>query len=146
MALKDSSNEYADIIHLPHHTSKTRPRMSMHDRAAQFSPFSALTGHEAAIRETARLTEGRIELDEIYKMELDEKLLMILSHLKQRPTVSITYFKKDEKKAGGSYEEIRGVIRTVDLTERTILMENRSKIPIDDIVDIDSEILSPSFL
>ena len=140
MALKDSSNEYADIIHLPHHTSKTRPRMSMHDRAAQFSPFSALTGHEAAIRETARLTDARVDLDETYKMELDEKLLMILSQLKPRPMVSITYFKKDEKKAGGSYEIIEGVIRKVDLTERMIVMENRLKIRIDDIVDICSKI------
>ena len=140
MALKDSSNEYADIIHLPHHTSKTRPRMSMHDRAAQFSPFSALTGHEAAIRETARLTDAKVDLDETYKMELDEKFLMILSQLKQRPMVSITYFKKDEKKAGGSYEIIEGVIRKVDLTERMIVMENRLKIRIDDIVDICSKI------
>ena len=111
MALKDSSAEYADIINLPHHVSKTRPKMSMHDRAAQFSPFAALTGYDAAIKETARWTDEKIDLDETSKVSLDEKLLFIMSRLAEKPVVTITYFKKDDRKDGGTYEVIEGCIK-----------------------------------
>ena len=102
MALKDSSKEYGDIINLPHPESRKHPRMSMHDRAAQFSPFAALTGHGAAIAETARLTDNKMELDENYKASLDEKLMIIMAKQKEKPMVVITFFKKDERKAGGA--------------------------------------------
>ena len=137
MALKDSSKEYADIIDLPHHVSKTRPKMSMHDRAAQFSPFAALTGYDAAIKETARWTD---DLDETSKVSLDEKLLFIMSRLAEKPVVVITYFKKDERKDGGTYEVTEGCIRKVDVYEGSVVMEDRSKIRIEDIIDIDSEL------
>lgn len=138
--MKDSSKEYADIIDLPHHVSKTRPKMSMHDRAAQFSPFAALTGYDAAIKETARWTDGKVDLDETSKVSLDEKLLFIMSRLAEKPVVVITYFKKDERKDGGTYEVTEGCIRKVDVYEGSVVMEDRSKIRIEDIIDIDSEL------
>lgn len=137
MAQKDSMKEYGDIINLPHHVSKKHPQMSMHDRAAQFSPFSALTGHEAAIRETARLTEEKIDLDETMKTTLDETLAWVMERANEKTIVMITYFKKDERKAGGSYEVSQGRIRRIDFYERVILMEDRTKIPLDDIVGIE---------
>ena len=140
MALKDSSKEYADFIDLPLHVSKTRPKMSMHDRAAQFSPFAALTGYDAAIKETARWTDGKVDLDETSKVSLDEKLLFIMSRLAEKPVVVITYFKKDERKDGGTYEVTEGCIRKVDVYEGSVVMEDRSKIRIEDIIDIDSEL------
>ena len=92
MALKDNSNKYDDILNLPHPESKKHPRMPMHDRAAQFSLFSALTGHDAAIKETARLTDAFIFLDETMKSGLDQRLGLILEKLSEHPRVTITYF------------------------------------------------------
>ena len=140
MAFKDSSKEYGDIIHLPHPVSKKHPRMSMHDRAAQFSPFAALTGHDEAIRETARLTDEKSNLDETYKAGLDEKLVILMSKQEEKPATMITYFLRDERKAGGSYEVLEGQIRKVDLYERVLVMEDRSRIPLDDVLDIESDI------
>lgn len=140
MALKSNTNKYDDILNLPHPESKKHPRMSMHDRAAQFSPFSALTGHDAAIKETARLTDAFIFLDETMKSGLDQRLGLILEKLSDRPQVMITYFRKDEKKTGGSYEIAEGTIRKVDFYDRVIVMEDRSKIPLDYLVDLDSDI------
>lgn len=102
----DRSNDphrYDDMLHLPHPTSQKHPRMPISDRAAQFSPFAALTGHEAAVKETARLTDQKIELDESKKAILDAKLQMIVEQIKSQPIVTITYFVPDEKKAGGAY-------------------------------------------
>ncbi len=140
MAFIDSSKEYGDIIHLPHPVSKKHPRMSMHDRAAQFSPFAALTGHDEAIRETARLTDEKSNLDETYKAGLDEKLVILMSKQEEKPATMITYFLRDERKAGGSYEVLEGQIRKVDLYERVLVMEDRSRIPLDDVLDIESDI------
>ena len=140
MAFIDSSKEYGDIINLPHPESRKHKRMSMKDRAAQFSPFAALTGHDAAIKETARLTDGFVDLDESMKATLDEKLVLILEKLNERPMVTITYFLKDEKKVGGSYEVAEGWIRKVDFYERVIEMGDRSKILLDHVVDIESEL------
>ncbi|MBQ6835110.1 MAG: hypothetical protein IJO55_11960 [Lachnospiraceae bacterium] len=145
MALKEQFGVYDDIIHLPHPVSKSRPRMSMHDRAAQFSPFAALTGYDAAIKETARWTDAQADLDENYKSGLDEKLMYILSRIEERPTVMITYFVKDEKKDGGSYRSAEGTIRKVDFYERVIVMEDRERIPLKDIVEIDSAILREKY-
>ncbi|MBR5268747.1 MAG: hypothetical protein IKU20_11225 [Lachnospiraceae bacterium] len=136
----DSSKEYGDIINLPHPESKKHKRMSMRDRAAQFSPFAALTGHDAAIKETARLTDGFVDLDESMKATLDEKLVLILERSNEKPIVTITYFLKDEKKLGGSYEVAEGWIRKVDFYERVIEMGDRSKILLDHVVDIECEL------
>ena len=108
---KDS---YEDIIGLEHHQSKTHPHMSIHDRAAQFAPFSALTGHGAAIAETARLTEHEIELDEYVMEKIDEKLRWLAENLDSKPQVTITYFVPDEHKEGGSYEHVTGYLKKLD--------------------------------
>ena len=98
-----SNQQYNDIIDLPHHISTTRPRMSMLDRAAQFSPFAALTGYDAAIKETGRLTGQRIELTEECRAVLDRKQQVLLENLAEHPEVSVTYFVPDERKSGGAY-------------------------------------------
>jgi hypothetical protein len=133
-------NRYEDILHLPHHVSTVHPQMARADRAAQFAPFAALTGHGAAIRETARLTDAQEELDEDVRLVLDEKLQYLLEHLAGRPVITVTFFRTDEKKAGGSYESVTGIIRRIDLTARKILMEDGSGISLDAVTDIDSEL------
>ena len=111
---------YDDIIDLPHHVSETHPPMSRADRAAQFSPFAALTGYDAAVRESARVTEQRIELDEGVKAELNARLNCILEHLSEHPQVSITYFMPDEKKSGGAYRTVTGAVRKLDSFAKTL--------------------------
>ncbi|MGL5435729.1 MAG: hypothetical protein ACRDBO_10090 [Lachnospiraceae bacterium] len=131
---------YDDIINLPHPTSTRHPQMAIPDRAAQFSPFAALTGHDAAIRETARLTERRIELDEDSKTALDLKLRMVAEWKGDHPKVSVTYFEADQAKAGGSYETTTGCIKKIDDYGRRVIMENGRKIDIDNIIEIESEL------
>lgn len=130
-------NPYDDIIDLPHHTSTTRPRMSAHDRAAQFSPFAALTSYDAAITETARLTDEKIELDEYSKEALNERLNMIQDTLDEQPVVSIKYFLPDKKKSGGKYITATGCVKKIDEYHRILIMQNDTKISIDDILEID---------
>lgn len=129
-------NNYDDIINLPHHTSETRPKMSMIDRAAQFSPFAALTGHDAALAETARLMDTRIELDDCEKEIINEKLMMISDFSQGEPTVTVTYFKPDEKKFGGAYVDITDTVKKIDVYSREIVMANGERIPVDEILDI----------
>lgn len=131
---------YDDIINLPHHVSTKHPRMSATDRAAQFSPFAALTGHEAAIAETARLTDARPILDESRKMELNDRLQIILEHISLKPETAITYFVPDEKKAGGSYHQVLGPVKKFNETGHTIVMENGTVIPVNDILEIESPV------
>lgn len=133
------SGKYDDMFCLPHHVSATHPRMSMLDRAAQFSPFAALTGYEAAIRETARLTDRRIELDESAKAEIDLKLRLLSELLSEQPEVSITYFEPDERKAGGAYLTITGTVKKIDDVQCVVVMEDGSKLPIDSILEIECE-------
>ena len=133
---------YNDIINLPHHVSATRPQMPMMERAAQFSPFAALTGYDAAIKETGRLTEEKIELDEENLKDLSMRFQMLIDHLKDEPEVSFTYFKPDERKTGGAYIEVSGVVKKVDYFERLILMKNGLKLPMDDILNVEGEIFS----
>jgi hypothetical protein len=135
-------NPYDDIIHLPHHRSTTRPHMSAHDRAAQFSPFAALTGYDSAIAETARLTNIRIDLDESSKVDLNERLTIIQEHLDEEIDLSITYFLTDEKKSGGSYVTVTGCVKKIDEYEHVVFMQDAKKIPIDDILEIDSDSLT----
>ncbi len=134
------TNSYDDIIHLPHHVSATRPRMPAIDRAAQFSPFAALTGHDAAIKETARLTDERVELDESMKAALNDRLLMIAERIKEQPEIAITYFQPDEKKSGGAYVTAAGIAKKIDEYDRVVLMTDSTEIPIDEIISIDGEI------
>lgn len=132
-------HEYDDIIDLPHHQSATRSHMSLHDRAAQFSPFAALTGYEAAVSETARLTEGKIELNEDARAALDEKL-QFLQESAEEQQVSVTYFQPDIKKQGGAYLTVSGIIKKINSYERVIMLEDGTSISVDDILDIQSDI------
>lgn len=131
------SGKYDDIIHLPHPDSPKHPRMSLYDRAAQFSPFAALTGHGAAIAETGRLTDQRVELDEYEMARVDAELQRLQELLPYRPTVSITYFVPDERKDGGSYQTITGEVRRIDTVSGTIQMADRRLIPIEDVFSIE---------
>ena len=128
--------EYDDIINLPHHVSRKHPQMSIHDRAAQFAPFAALTGHGEAIAETARLTDLKIELDDYEKMKLDEKLLILKEHIMEMPEISVTYFCPDEKKEGGKYVTVTKTLRKINEMERTLLMEDGMQIRIEDILEV----------
>ena len=137
-----AENDYNDIIDMPHHQSKTRNHMSIHDRAAQFSPFAALTGYDGAIKETVRLTDTRIELDETKKAALDERIGMIREHLSEQQEIEITFFQPDEKKSGGAYLTLRGVIKKIDEYEKRLVMQSGEQILIDDIAEITGELFS----
>ncbi len=130
------SGRYDDILHLPHHVSLKRAQMSMADRAAQFSPFAALTGHDAAIRETARLTDAKIELTEDALNALDRRYRTLVEHPEENQTVQITYFRPDERKSGGAYISLLGKVKKVDAVQRLIYMENKSIIPMDNVLEI----------
>ena len=134
--------KYEDIINLPHHVSKTRPQMPMSDRAAQFAPFAALTGYDSAIKETGRLTDKRIELDEEALTALNMKYQFLMDALDEEPEVEITYFKPDERKAGGAYVTATGAVLKVDDFERLITLQDGTKIPMNDVLSIDGELFS----
>lgn len=136
------SGNYDNIINLPHHVSPTRTPMPMEDRAAQFSPFAALTGYDDAVRETARLTGRRIELDEYEKAAVNEKLLYLSRHIRKLPRACITYFVPDEKKSGGRYETKIGRVKKLDEYNGQILMEDQTLIPVKEVLEIlvDSEV------
>lgn len=129
---------YDDIINLPHHESTRHPKMPALDRAAQFMPFSALTGHDAAVMETQRLTNDRTELDESRKDELDARLQFIRENLLQEPQACITYFVPDTKKGGGAYLTVTGAVRKMEETRHEVIMENGTVIPMEDIREIES--------
>ena len=130
-------HRYDDIIQLPHHQSTKRAHMSLHDRAAQFAPFAALTGHEAAIEETARLTENEIMLDETAIADVNDKLYEISQHLAEQWRVSITYFKPDRKKQGGAYLTDVGVIRKINEIEQLIIMDSGMRIKMEQIIKVE---------
>lgn len=133
------SGKYDDIIHLPHPTSKKYPRMSVRDRAAIFSPFSALSGHGAAIAETARLTDQRMELNEDAKVELDRRQAVLLEHIGEQPEVTVTWFRPDDRKEGGIYVTTVGRAKKIDEFKRILSMVSGQKIVLDDIVQIESQ-------
>jgi len=136
------SNKYDDIINLTYPSESTRTRMSMHDRAAQFSPFAALTGYEEAVEETARITDDKIELAEDMKAIIDAKLGIIVDRLNSRPTVTITYFVSDEKKTGGKYVTVTDQVRSIDEFDRVINLAEKGSIKIDNIQKVESDIFS----
>lgn len=134
--------KYREIIGLPHPVSKTRPQMPMSDRAAQFAPFAALTGYDSAIKETGRLTDERIELDEEALTTLDMKYQLLMDALDDEPEVTITYFQPDERKTGGKYVSATGAVKKVDDFERRIIMRDGLKILMDDVLSIDGELFT----
>lgn len=129
-------NKYKDIINLPHHVSKTRKPMSLYNRAAQFAPFAALTGYDDAIKETARLTEERIELSDELKNMLNQKIKLIIENIKLQPEVAITYYVPDNKKSGGVYKTISGNVKRIDEVEKCIIFTNKLKIKVSDLLNI----------
>lgn len=135
------AGNYDDIINMEHPTSKKHKRMSMYARAAQFAPFAALTGHDAAVKEKARLTTEKIELDEGTKEILNEKLQIILDRNEDELPATVLYFVPDERKTGGSYVTKTGVIKMYDEYEGKIIFSDKSSILIDYILQIESEIL-----
>ena len=135
-----AEEQYADIINLPHHELTTRQRMPLINRAASFSPFAALTGYDETVKETARLTDARIELDEGTKEVLNDKLRLAVDLSEKNPEVSITYFLPDKRKAGGAYITTKAVIKRVDEYDRVVVLTDKSTIPIDDIAEIEGDI------
>ena len=132
--------QYDDIINLPHHISKKHPQMSLYARSAQFAPFAALTGYEEAVKETARETNGRIDIEDELKSILDGKLQIILEQIKNHPEISITYFIADTKKDGGEYVTVTGLVKKVDLYNQYIYLVDNTEIPINEIIDISGDI------
>lgn len=134
------SYKYDEIINLPHHVSASHPQMPLLDRAAQFSPFAALTGHHEAIKETARLTEEWIELDESRKEMLDERLQIIRENLINRPEITFTYYKPDEKKSGGAYLTVKGTVKKINEYEHRILLEDGTVLIVENLFSIEGEL------
>lgn len=136
------NGKYDEIMGLPHHVSKTRPQMPMSDRAAQFAPFAALTGYDSAIKETGRLTNERIELDEDALTALNVKYQFLMDALDEEPEIKITYFKPDKRKAGGEYVSAIGAVKKVDDFERLITMQDGTRIPMDDVYDMSISVIT----
>ena len=126
------SGPYDDIIGLPHPTSERHPRMPMANRAAMFSPFAALTGYDAAVKESARLTDAKVDLTEEEKSILDAKLQL----LTPGESVAITYFQPDAKKQGGAYLTASGEVKRIDGAAREIVLMDGRQIPINDILEV----------
>ncbi|MEY8522152.1 hypothetical protein AALA90_03905 [Lachnospiraceae bacterium 38-10] len=128
--------KYDDIIDLPHHVSERHPQMPAMDRAAQFSPFAALTGHRDMIAEAERLTEKKIELEEGEQQEIMIRLQILLGKIEEKPEAAVTYFVPDEKKSGGSYRTVCGAVIKVDGDKKQVVMENGTVIPMEDICKV----------
>ena len=132
------TDKYSDIIHLPYQKSKKRPPMLNSHRAAQFAPFAALTGHGDTLKETARLTDRKIDLDENEKAVIDRRLRLLRERSGQHPHIAVTYFIPDRKKEGGSYATVSGTIKRFNEHERKILLMDGAVIAIDDLLAIES--------
>lgn len=138
------SRRYDDIIDLPHPVSARHPHMPVSDRAAQFAPFAALTGYDAAIRETARLTGQKVEQTEEAKALLDRKQQLLLESARTHPEVTVTYFKADPHKSGGAYVSVTGHFRSIDPIKRQLVLTDKTYIPLDDIFKLECS-LFPDF-
>jgi hypothetical protein len=130
------SGKYDDMIGMPHHTSPRHPRMSMRDRAAQFAPFSALTGYGDTIDETARLTDGRIVLTEDAKALLDLKQQLLQARIDSQPEITVIYFVADAKKSGGAYQTVKGRLLRIDPVDKTLVLTDGKRIKAEDVLSI----------
>lgn len=139
------SGKYEDILHLPHPVSSTHPRMSLTNRAAQFSPFAALTGHSAAIQEAARPTDKKVVLGKDSKSYLDMKLQVLAGMIERHPECRFTYFKPDAYKKGGSYTTATGCVKKIDTYKHTVVLMDGSSIPVTEIIEIDSDCFTAFF-
>lgn len=138
--MEQNPDRYSDIIDLPHPVSKKRKRMSALDRAAQFSPFAALVGYDAAIREEARLTSGRAELAEDEKAALDRKYRLLAGELDRKPHVRVVWFRPDCRKEGGAYMSTEGRLLSLDVQEQMLILETRERIPFSDVLKLESDL------
>lgn len=129
-------SKYDEIINIPHFDPIYHKRMSITERAAQFSSFAALTGYSESVKETARITKSMKELSEDMKYEIDMKLQLIETHIKEKPEISVVYFIKDKKKTGGNYLEYTGTIRRIDKVGGKIIFSDKTTISLSDIIDI----------
>lgn len=130
------AEQYADLLHLPHHTSPRHPPMPRENRAAQFAPFAALTGHGDAVEETARLTQPRAVLDEGVIAELDTRIGQLRAQIDAHPLAEITYFVPDKQKAGGAYVTVRGRVRKIRALEKQIVLEDGTIVPIEQVMEL----------
>lgn len=138
------SHAYDDILSLPHHQSAVRAHMSLHDRAAQFSPFAALTGYAEAVEESARCTQGRAEIEEERAARLDAQLHRIMEQISSCPRVELLCFQPDERKPGGAYVTVTGRVRRVDPQRRLVLLTDGRRISFRDIYEIQDSPLQDS--
>lgn len=134
---KNDTHAYEDILNLPYPVSLSHPRMPVSDRAAQFSPFAALTGYEEAIEETGRFTDARKELEEDAQNALDEKLQMLREQSASHPYVAVTYFQPDERKAGGAYVTVEGRIKKLDVYGRVMVMQDGTMVPFEELTELE---------
>ncbi|MBP8598250.1 MAG: hypothetical protein KBI24_03270 [Selenomonas sp.] len=135
------TRSYTDILNLPHPTSKKHPRMTRTARAAQFAPFAALTGYNEAIKETSRLTDEQLDLDDTEKDQLNEKLQLLRQNLPRQLPITITFFIPDTQKTGGSYQTITGSVKKIQEYERRLIMTDGTIIPIEAIIGLYGEAL-----
>lgn len=131
--MKKDIHNYDDIINMPRHISSKHPQMKIIDRAAQFAPFAALTGHKESINEASRITDSKKELDENQKEILNNKLNYILLNLDKLLEIKITYFQADLKKSGGKYVTVLASIKKIDEYSKVLVLNNGKKIKIDDL-------------
>lgn len=129
---------YDDLIYLCHYEPKFHPRMSMESRAAQFAPFAALVGYSDAVKETARLTENKIEISDQLRDQLNLKLKILQEHINEQPSVTVTYFVPDKKKSGGKYESFTCAVKQIDNVDKVIIFTNKYKVHLDEIIDLTS--------
>lgn len=135
-------DNYEDIINLPHYEPKHHPRMSKYNRAAQFAPFAALTGYEEQVRETARLTDKKLEIDDGLKEILSNKLNYIQDNLNIKSELNFIYFISDLRKSGGKYVKKKGIVKKIDIIEQYVQLIDKTKIPINDIISIEGELFN----
>ena len=135
------THKYDDIINMDHYKSKKHPPMSLYARSAQFAPFAALTGYDDVIKETSRLTNKKIELDEEQKIILNGKLKIIKEQISIKPKITVTYFIPDLKKDGGNYVTVTGNVRKIDEYRNVLVLEDNTEITINDVIDISGDII-----
>ena len=136
---------YDDMINMPCPTSQRHPRMPRADRAAQFAPFAALTGYDAAIDETGRLTDQKIDISEDMREKLDLKQNFLSDIIDEQPEISVTYFVPDKKKSGGAYVTLNGRLKQIDEYEQLIMLTDGKKIPIQEVYSIESDLFRGMF-
>lgn len=129
-------NKYSDIIEMPHHVSRKHKHMSVSSRAAQFSPFAALSGYDGQIIEEARLTNNKLDIREDSLGRMNETLGDIIERIKEKPLVEVTYFKPDDKKDGGKYVSLSGCVRRVDEVFREMIFTDGSRVSLNDVLDL----------